>query len=170
VRKTYLLTFNHKILMHKNQLFTILLLVFAAGCGGGPKGIPTNYVEGIVTLDGQSLESALVTFIPAASDGKVAKGHTDAAGKYTLTSVDGVAQKGALAGDYTVTIVKMDIKKVPKKSSGPPRPTSQYDVPEMSIIQTLMTPAVYSEAKTTPLKATVVKGKNDIPLALTKTP
>jgi len=155
--------------MQKNQLLIVLLITLAVGGCGGPKGIPTNYVEGIVTLDGTPLESALITFIPAASDGKVATGNTDAAGKYTLTSDGGVPQKGALAGDYTVTVTKMDIKEVPRQSSGPsPASQSPYAQPDMDTIQTLVTPKNYSKADTSPLKATVAKGKNTIPLELKK--
>jgi hypothetical protein len=154
--------------MQKNQLFIVLFIILAvAGCGG-PKGIPTNYVEGLVTLDGQPLEDALVTFHPVASDGKTATGNADATGKYTLTTEGGLPQKGALEGDYTVTVTKMEIKQVPRQSSGPARPASQYDEPEMDTIQTLITPKPYSTVTTTSLTATVVKGKNDIPLELKK--
>ena len=145
---------------------TLLISLAVAGCG--PKGIPTNYVEGIVTFDGQSLEGALVTFIPVAADGRVASGYADATGKYTLTTDGGAPQKGALEGDYKVTVSKMDIKEVPRLSSGPsPASNSQYSQPEMDAVQTLMTPKVYSVANDTPLKATVKKGKNDIPLEMT---
>lgn len=146
-----------------------MLLVTLAVAGCGPKGLPTNYVEGIVTLDDQPLENALVTFIPEAPDGKVAIGNTDATGKYTLTSDGGgLPQKGALEGDYKVTVTKMDITAVPRPSSLEIAAKNPNYPVEMDAIQTLITPKSYSVVTTTPLKATVKKGKNDIPLKMTK--
>jgi len=143
----------------------MLFLAFvAAGCS--PAGIPTNHVEGIVTVDGQPLEGATVRFVPAAADGNVATGTTDAQGKYLLTADGGLPQKGAIAGDYNITVVKMDIKDVVKPSAPGSKPPGEYDKPDVETIQTLITPKIYAEAGTTPLKATVAKGKNDIPLEM----
>ena len=145
----------------------LLLTLAAAGCGGGPKGIPTNYVEGIVTLDGSPVEGALVTFIPAAADGKTATGYADNTGKYTLTSDGGVPQKGALEGEYKVTVVKKSVDKTEPRPKPSGRETSPP--PAKKNTQTYITPKVYSDVKQTPLTATVKKGKNDIPLTLTST-
>ena len=157
--------------MQKNQLFIVLLLALvAAGCGGS-KGIPTNYVEGLVTLDGSPVQKGvLIKFIPSAADGKMATGYTDDTGKYTLTSDGGDPQKGALEGEYKVTVVKMDDSQAGPRSSPKSNPKGTSTRPA-TYPPTLVyiTPKVYSEADKTPLKAAVKKGKNDIPLTLTST-
>ncbi|MCG6156417.1 carboxypeptidase-like regulatory domain-containing protein [Rubinisphaera margarita] len=57
-------------------------------------------VSGTVTLDGQPLEGATVTFIPA--EGRSSTGVTDASGNYTLKySAD---RDGAVPGQHQVTI------------------------------------------------------------------
>ena len=149
----------------------LLLTLAAAGCGGGSKGIPTNYVEGFVTLDGSPVEGAHVTFIPSAADGKTAGGYADVTGKYTLTSDDGEPQKGALEGEYKVTVVKMakTTEPRPQSSRNTVNPSSATRPPVNKPTQTYITPKVYSDVKQTPLTATVKKGKNDIPLTLTST-
>ena len=149
----------------------LLLTLAAAGCGGGYKGIPTNYVEGIVTLDGSPVQKGtLIKFIPSAADGKTATGYADDTGKYTLTSDGGDPQKGALEGEYKVTVVKMDDSPAGPRSSPKNNPqgtsTRPANYPPTPVY---LTPKVYSDVKQTPLTATVKKGKNDIPLALTST-
>jgi len=144
------------------MLIVALVLV---GCGG-PKGLNTQYVEGVVTLDGQPLEKAMVTFVPESpgTDTKTAVGHTDSSGKYTLTSDGGLPQKGALEGNYKVTISKVEITTQAEDRSSTP-PGGSRTPPKYST-QTVITPQVYSTATTTPLKATVQKGRNDIPFAM----
>jgi hypothetical protein len=57
--------------MQRIRLFIVLFSTLAlAGCGS--QGLKTHYVEGIITLDGQPLEDAMITFFPAAPDGKAA--------------------------------------------------------------------------------------------------
>jgi hypothetical protein len=63
-----------------------------------------------------------------------------------------------------VVITKMEVKEVPRQSSGASAVSSSpYAQQEMDAVQTLITPKAYSEANLTPLKATVVKGKNALP-------
>ncbi len=85
---------------------TILSTIFALSVGCSPKELKTDYVEGVVTMNGSPVEGATVTFSPKGG-GPTALGKTDATGKYTLSSLQGGGVgKGALAGDYVVTIVK----------------------------------------------------------------
>jgi hypothetical protein len=58
-------------------------------------------VSGTVSLAGQPLDGAMVTFYPEAKDGKKATGKTDANGKYTLKTGEA---DGAAVGKYRVTI------------------------------------------------------------------
>jgi hypothetical protein len=82
------------------------LLMAAAGCGSGQGTVP---VDGIVTLDGQPLEGAAVSFAPA--KGRPATAQTDAAGKFKLTTF--AAGDGAMPGPYKVGVSKMEAPAAP---------------------------------------------------------
>lgn len=77
------------------------LLLVAGGCGSGDM-VP---VEGVVTLDGQPLEGAAVSFVPD-QKGRPAQGETDAAGKFTLSTA--AAGDGVVPGKYKVGVSKME--------------------------------------------------------------
>jgi hypothetical protein len=116
------------------------------GCAGSqveapdlPDAVP---VSGVVTLDGQPLEHATVTFAPKKTEGSAASvGTTDAAGKFELYVVrPGVDPnnplKGAIPGEYTVTVsllVKPDGTPVPAPKIGsnePPPPPANMGAME----------------------------------------
>ena len=116
------------------------LAVLAAGCGSG-QFAP---VSGRVTLDGQPLPNAAVTFQPVVTPGNPnpgpgSGGFTDADGRYTLKLI-GTETRGAVVGKHKVRISlvppKEDpaddrpkrFKQLPAKYSG--KDTKQeYDVP-----------------------------------------
>src|SRR5207244_2338143 len=75
-----------------------VFLLACAGCGGAAK--PVN-VEGIVTLDGKTLEGANVTFMPV-GEGRPASGSTNAEGRFRLTTFS--TNDGALRGEYRVVV------------------------------------------------------------------
>src|SRR2546429_97189 len=83
----------------------LLLLVAAAGCGSGPKVAP---VTGKVTLDGNPLANAYVSFQPL-SGGKMdaagggSYGTTGTDGSYTLLMVES-DKPGAVIGKHRVDI------------------------------------------------------------------
>ncbi len=83
------------------------LWLVAGGCTGPPAGVVP--VSGRVTLSGQPLAGAVVTFQPLTSGSdSVAPaggscGRTDAQGRFTLTLID-PSVPGALAGQHVVTI------------------------------------------------------------------
>jgi len=76
-------------------LLTIACL--SLGCGGGAE---SGRVSGVVTLDGQPLERARVTF--AHESGKFAYGETDSDGRYELQSTGG--DKSVPVGEHTVKV------------------------------------------------------------------
>ncbi len=80
---------------------SIMLLMLIVGCGGAgvadPKLVP---VQGKVTLDGQPLPNAIVTFIP--DKGPPSGAITDAEGKYEMRFKSGA--HGAVVGTHSVTI------------------------------------------------------------------
>lgn len=96
--------------------------IAAGGCSGRPYAIAP--VAGVVMLDGQPLEGALVNTQPIAQGSSIAPGpgsfgRTDADGRYALELVT-VAEAGAVVGTHRVTI------RIPQKLSKSDRPDS-YD-------------------------------------------
>src|SRR5215470_16755269 len=87
------------------------LLVSAAvvaGCGRA-KAVKTS---GVVTLDGQPVEGALVKFIPVdAAKGSVASGVTGQDGKFRLTTTN--PNDGAVPGEYIVLVTLDERREAP---------------------------------------------------------
>src|SRR4051794_8679489 len=77
----------------------ILLSISLAGCGTSATKVAP--VHGRVTLDGQPLKFADVTFQPDGAQ-RVSAGQTDADGRYELVYKRG--QPGAIIGPHTVRI------------------------------------------------------------------
>lgn len=148
-----------------NQCTWLILLfvpVLFAGCGNDGK-IRTEYVEGIVTMDGEPLALAHVTFYPVDEKGLEAYGSTDKNGKYTLTTDGGKEEGGALPGEYVVTVSKRDVPDLgPTADPDPNKPVKPIKVQ----IAPLMTPEKYFNKETTDLKATVKSGNNTVNFSL----
>jgi len=152
------------------NIFGLLLigsLLMFAGCGSKGHGLKVEYVEGVVTLDGQSLEGASVTFIPKTEGGnaETASGHSDEKGVYKLSSVNGDPMKGAVAGDYVVNVSKIKVDD--------PKTGMSYEQAAMSTTvakQTQLLPKVYQDRKNSPLTFTVKPGKNKIDIELKSNP
>ncbi len=81
---------------------SMYLLFLAAGCGGNIAS-----VSGRVTVDGEPLRNASVTFTPIAtgtqSAGPGSYGKTDADGRFTLKRID-TDRPGAVVGKHRVII------------------------------------------------------------------
>jgi len=88
------------------------------GCGGDQKHYT---VEGTVTLDGQPLEGATVSFVDG---GTVATGITTASGKFKLITNGG---EGPPAGTYKVGVAKHEASKAQEISQANQNdPTKAY--------------------------------------------
>lgn len=120
------------------KVWTVCSIALAAsllvGCGGGPAVVP---VSGVVTLDGEPLPEAAVTFQPTAQSGASdgSYGKTDAQGRYALKLVTNDSE-GAVLGKHRVMIslVKPSTDDSPSMETGlPTRYNSQseltFDVP-----------------------------------------
>lgn len=84
--------------------FVVATILVFGGCSGNSVKYPTlASVTGTVTLDGQPLEGATVTFVPAT--GRASSGLTDASGYYSLQYTKTIA--GATLGQHRVMIQKM---------------------------------------------------------------
>ncbi len=71
--------------------------LLAAGCEGGPA---LGTVTGQVTMDGEPLADAMVTFVPE-EGGVASTGLTDENGEYQLTYLE---RRGAVLGRHTVRV------------------------------------------------------------------
>lgn len=79
-------------------IFSLLVIAFV-GCGSSSGTVP---VKGRVTLDGEPLANASISFIPQ-GEGRQATGTSDANGEFTMSTID--PKDGALPGTYKVAIV-----------------------------------------------------------------
>lgn len=79
-----------------------LLCLTLSGCGGSDLDLVP--VSGVVTLDGQPLENASVTFAPItdASIAPTSTGRTDKDGRFTLSTIQG--ESGAIVAEHKVII------------------------------------------------------------------
>lgn len=89
--------------MSRVFLCASLLAVTLIGCNRNTNA-PTFPVSGTVTLDGKPVEGAAVSFISLDPKNRPAAASTDKDGKYSLTTF--VANDGAMAGDYQVSVTK----------------------------------------------------------------
>lgn len=122
------------------RLVVIALLTGAiTGCGGATSSVEAT---GSVEMDGSPLTNATVQFIPT-SEAKLGthSATTDADGKFTLRSV---AENLPLKpGSYVVVINKM---------SGNSMDNMKNEVPDR-----------YRNQQSTPFKADIVEGRNELP-------
>jgi hypothetical protein len=99
----------------------VLAVALAVGCGTGSK---LASVSGRVTLNGQPLANATVSFQPIAEDGSLnapalgSTGRTNANGEFTLTCADG--RPGAWIGKHRVNITAIT-EQVGESDARPPR-------------------------------------------------
>ena len=107
--------------MHTRFLF-VLLLATALGCGGGRKVAP---VSGKVTMNGQPLVGAMISFQPdvdSYEDAPGSTGKTNDKGEYALMTSTG--ESGARVGKHKVLInlwsTKPGGKDAPTERGGPP--------------------------------------------------
>lgn len=143
------------------------LLAVTSGCGPSTKLPPTVPVTGNVTFNGSPVEGATVTFVPVdAMTGKTASGDTDAQGNFQLqTFVAATTQaKGALVGDYKVTVTKMadapPPMAAPKYMEGGTPPATSVGMkggPEQAKI---VLPANYADAEKSGFTANVKSSGN----------
>ncbi len=141
-------------------ILAAFFLLAATGCGGGSLAS----VEGIVKLDGQPLEGAMVVFTPVGEHGQSASGLTKSDGTFELKAANG--KTGAAPGEYKVVVSYSEVSGPP--GGGPPDPSQVNDLMrEMKKQATkdaktkkAVVPAKYRNASTTPFQETVPpKGK-----------
>ena len=125
----------------KNAFFVSVSIFLVVGCG--PKGPELGDVTGRITMDGEAVEAAYVTFLPMFPGGMELVGKTDADGNYDVQySAD---RKGVPPGKYQILLSTLDDIKNPDGSN--------TKVPERFA-------AVYVN-NDSPLEFEVQAGKND---------
>ena len=147
---------------HVFSLFVIhcLLFVFVSGCGPQGSGLDTQFVEGVITLDGSPCAGVSITFVPKTEgSGERAGGLSDGTGRYTLSSVSGDPGRGALEGEYIVLVAKIESVELATPKIGPSGDPITSET--RSVLHEF-----YQNERQTPLSATVVRGKNKIDFAL----
>jgi hypothetical protein len=134
--------------------FAVLLWVavglFTAGCRAANRA-RVHPVQGTVLVGGKPAAKALVTFHSesgAKTDVVLPVGEVDEHGNFTLTSYR--AGDGAPEGEYRVAVVLF--RAVP-----PRRSAEGDDLPPRNLL-----PEIYSRADSTPLRATVKHGRNNL--------
>jgi hypothetical protein len=138
-------------------LAVVFVVLSLAGCGG--KVDPSHVsVSGKVTLNGEALAGAQITFIPLGkTQGIGAQARTGADGRYQLTDRRG--QPGAAPGNYKVTISK---RVMPNGSDVPADdPTPPIESPAREKL-----PTIYSNTARTTLKADIPPQGGDIDFPL----
>lgn len=143
------------------KVSAIFFLLGTTICGCGRRGPAVESVEGVVLLDDIPVEGATVFFSPSPSDGTSpaglpAAGQTGSGGTFRLNAVGGARSgAGTSVGEYVVTVVKQEGDAPPApEADGPPPPPPM----DMKIRDVL--PVVYKLGTTSPLRATIVPGKN----------
>ena len=79
--------------------------IVLTGCSNSSR--PSTYpVTGTVTMQGQPVAGAAITFVPTGNEGEAASAITDSEGKYALTTWR--AGDGARPGEYRVKVSKQE--------------------------------------------------------------
>jgi hypothetical protein len=150
-----------------------VLVASAIGCGGGPT-LKTEYVEGVVTLDGTPVEGATVMFQPVNPEqGMSANGFTDANGVYKLTALgtaeeQAEAEAGTLPGEYYVAVQKQFVETGISEEEAEEQgiefdPNASREEQKVEYL----VPEKYKIAAKSGLKYTVKEGENKINIELT---
>ncbi len=135
---------KRKLIFTAVSLLVIVAMLVSAGCGG-PANVAS--VTGTVTLGGQPLADATVTFVPVAS-GSLSRAITDANGRYKLVYSSTV--QGAEIGEHKVAVTTYSGG---DPDGDPPKPKVSERVPVKYNLQT-------------ELKATVTSGANVLDFSL----
>lgn len=156
---------------HVLQGCVAAVILLLSGCGGGSdKWIsdrePTYPSSGVVTINGQPVGDAQVTFRPFGT-GPAAFARTNADGRFALRTY--TDEDGAAAGEYAVTVEKRAANESPAPASDPQelfRKMEQGQTSSLPQSRSLL-PAQYADAKSSGLRFTVTPdGPNQFTIEL----
>ncbi len=140
-------------MVQRGRVCSLLCLVGVLGClGCGSGRVPVHPVRGKVLVDGQPATRALVTFHPVSDKRPEAVhpvGHVDEQGQFTLSSFQ--QGDGAPEGEYQVTVVWYLATPNPDRARG----GDEY-------LSVNYLPGEYGRLETSPLKAQITRGRNEL--------
>lgn len=130
----------------RRLVYALFVSALVAAIGCGPSGPELGQVSGTISLDGQPLEGAYVTYLPMFPDGIELNAHrkTDANGFYEIQFSG--ERNGVMLGKHQVMVSTMDDVKDPETGRN-------RKVPEK-------VPSIYVNEKS-PLILDVKAGEND---------
>jgi len=147
------------------SIFRSLLLGVALLAGSGCGGSNTVSVKGVVTLDGEPLPRATISFMPL-GEGHPAYGVADAKGNFRLTTFK--PDDGIMPGEYKVMVQEEGEEKPdPKTFSEEERKAARMGMKPQSSMSPFakssekksskpsLLPAIYHDAKRTPLRQVI---------------
>ena len=136
----------------------IFLVISCIGCSGDSR---VAVVRGTVTLDGEPVPEASLTFMPK-DGGRPAFGITDANGAFTLTTFG--ENDGAIPGMHSVTItaVEENVSDKTEELAEEYGSLSEVMQPRRRPKQTWRVPERYSESKTSELSFEVKRGEKNV--------
>ncbi|MFO0976531.1 MAG: hypothetical protein U0996_09045 [Planctomycetaceae bacterium] len=149
--------------MSRCSLLALCLFVLTVGCSKGDR--PTiAKASGIVTLDGNPVDGATVTFEPV-NGGRPCFGTTDLEGRFAITSYE--EGDGAPVGDHYVSVIKItgpgaaapaaaDSAMSLSDIAPPGSDKDKAEDPDKGTVY--LVPRKYINAKTSGLKVTVPDG------------
>ena len=148
--------------MFRCTLLVLCLFILPMGCSKGDRPAIAK-AAGIVTLDGNPVEGATVTFEPV-NGGRPCFGTTDLEGRYAITSYE--EGDGAPVGDHYVSVIKITgpgaAAPTPDTAMGlseiapPGTDKDKAEDPDKGTVY--LVPRKYINAKTSGLKITVPDG------------
>jgi hypothetical protein len=154
----------HKDITMKNSLLISICCLIALGCviGCGSKNpLGVVKVTGKVTMDGQPVSGAQITFIPkSGGSGTLCGATTDSEGVYSLMTPSAGEAKGAVPGEYEITIIKITQEASPEDSIPSEERTTPTSQAPPKIIKHL--PMKYEKTSTSGLSETVAKGGKNV--------
>jgi len=121
-------------------------------------------VEGTVTLDGEPLAGAAVSFVPA-EGGRPSTGQTDDQGHFTLASY--TANDGVPPGEYKITVIKLDARR--QAEAAPVEEGSEAEEQTMGAMEQsvrFLTPVKYSSPALTDLRVEVTPDMQPVQIEL----
>jgi hypothetical protein len=133
----------------------VITILIQLGCNGKTY-IPTEFVEGTVTLDGVPLDDVVVTFLPV-NFGELGYASTDAEGKFRVSTFNGKSGAGTTVGEYSVTFNK-EIEDVSKRRFGKDETGKEVSLPNLATVQ--IVPKKYLSSETSGFTVKIEKGKN----------
>ncbi len=127
-------------------LFILMLASLSSGCGAKRPG--TVPVKGTVTYKGEPVEGAAVVFFGA---GRQATAETDGDGAFSLTTFE--PNDGAIPGEYTITIAKLESVEAPTTGDPGREPPKTNGAKPKSLI-----PSKFGNPQESKLKESVTAG------------